>query len=511
MSARSRAGWTSKSTSFQYAIIFRMSSWLSASKTITSGASLLSEPQKPTVRRPAAFSPSFHHWRDLAVRSTSPSCQRGSFFTNAMKSMGGPPCAPSGLAPGRASGDGLGSPDRAPWAHGYDPRAVPRSLHEEGLRAPRHGGPRRRAAGDARVGRLRRHARALQHGEGPRQGEEPGARPARGALDPGPRQPLPLRAGARADRRGDGEGRRRAHRRAREEVPRPGQVPVPAPGRGARHVQGGARERAGDVSLASRPRGAVEERAMAEPAVATTGRRWVFEGRELTMPVVVRDAASAAATYLVPSAAARRLLPGAELEVVELLPGRALFSIAAIDYRDNDLGDYHEVSLALFVRARSDRAGVPYLGTALEFLRNRVATWIWKLPVDQRFTCAAGRGIWGFPKSVEQIAFEDVDGRRRCRLVMDGRHVLTFSVSRGGGRTLPVAAMATYTYIDGVLHRTPFVSGATGVGIHLGGAELLLGDHPLAAELGSLGLPKGALMSVWMEHSHGRFEAPAPC
>ena len=229
------------------------------------------------------------------------------------------------------------------------------------------------------------------------------------------------------------------------------------------------------------------------------------------MPVVVRDAASAAATYLVPSAAARRLLPGPELDVVELLPGRALFSIAAIDYRDNDLGDYNEVSLALFVRPRGERAGVPYLSPALDFVRNRVATYIWKLPVDQRFTCAAGRGIWGFPKSVEQIAFEEVGGRRRCRLVMDGRHVLTFSVSRGGGRTLPDAAMATYTYIDGVLHRTPFVTGATGVGIHLGGAELVLGDHPLAAELGSLGLPKGALMSVWMEHSHGRFEAPAPC
>ena len=250
---------------------------------------------------------------------------------------------------------------------------------------------------------------------------------------------------------------------------------------------------------------------MAEPAVATAGRRWLFEGREVTMPVAVRDAASAAATYLVPSAAARRLLPGPELEVVEPLPGRALFSIAAIDYRDNDLGDYNEVSLALFVRPRGERAGVPYLSPALDFVRNRVATYIWKLPVDQRFTCAAGHGIWGFPKSVEQIAFEDVGGRRRCRLVMDGRHVLTFSVSRGGGRTLPDAAMATYTYIDGVLHRTPFVSGAIGVGIHLGGAELVLGDHPVADELRSLGLPKGALMSVWMEHSHGRFEAPAPC
>src|SRR5207247_7417511 len=115
-----------------------------------------------------------------------------------------------------------------------------------------------------------------------------------------------------------------------------------------------------------------------------------------------------------------------------------------------------------------------------------------------------------FPKSLERIAYAEVGGRRRVRVVMDGRHVLTFSVSRGGGRPLPDAAMATYTYIDGVLHRTPFVTGATGVGIHLGGAELVLGEHPLDAELGRLGLPKGALMSVWMGLSHGRFGGAAP-
>ena len=118
---------------------------------------------------------------------------------------------------------------------------------------------------------------------------------------------------------------------------------------------------------------------MSSPA-AGTARRYVFEGREVTMPVVVRDAASAAATYLVPTAAARRLLPSPALDVVELLPGRALFSIACIDYRDNDLGDYNEVSLAFFVRERGAPAGVPYLGTVVDFVRNRVATWIWKFP-----------------------------------------------------------------------------------------------------------------------------------
>jgi hypothetical protein len=236
---------------------------------------------------------------------------------------------------------------------------------------------------------------------------------------------------------------------------------------------------------------------------------WVFQGREVTMPVVVRDAASMAATYLVSAEAARRLLPGPELDVVELLPGRALFSVACIAYRDNDLGDYHEVSLAFFVRERSAAAGVPYVGAALDLVRNRLATWIWKLPVNQSFTCEAGRGIWGFPKTVERIDFDEPAGRWRCRLTMDGRHVLTFSVPRGGGRTLPDAEVATYSWIDDVLHRTRFTSGARDVGIHLGGAELELGDHPLAAELHALGLPRRALVSVSMGHMHATFAAPA--
>jgi len=236
--------------------------------------------------------------------------------------------------------------------------------------------------------------------------------------------------------------------------------------------------------------------------------RRVFQGREVHLPVVVRDAASGAATYLVRASAARRLLPDPELEVTELLPGRALLVIACIDYRDNDLGDYNEVSLALFVRRRGEPAGLPWLGTALALAQNRIATYIYRLPVDQSFTCDVGRGVWGFPKSVEQIDFTDAEGRRSCRLVMDGRHVLTLSVPRGGTRRLPDAPMITYSYIDGVLHRTRFVSGAEGVGIRLGGARLELGDHPIAHELRALGLPRRALMTVWMEHSHGRFEAP---
>ncbi|MGB8331838.1 MAG: hypothetical protein WCE62_17055, partial [Polyangiales bacterium] len=96
---------------------------------------------------------------------------------------------------------------------------------------------------------------------------------------------------------------------------------------------------------------------------------YFIEGRTVTMPCVVRDARSATGTWLVSSRAARTLLPGPELEIAEVLPGRGLLSIACIDYLDNDLGDYNEVSIAVFVRKRGDRKGVPFVGPVFDLMR----------------------------------------------------------------------------------------------------------------------------------------------
>jgi hypothetical protein len=250
---------------------------------------------------------------------------------------------------------------------------------------------------------------------------------------------------------------------------------------------------------------------MTTAAVPSSGSAsYTFQGREVTMPVEVRDASSAAATYLVDAAVARTLLPSPDLDVVELLPGRALFSIAAIDYRDNDLGDYNEISLAFFVRERGAPRGVPYLGTLVDFLRGNVATYIWKLPVNQSFTRDAGAGIWGFPKTVDVIDFDDAAHRRRARLVMAGRSVLTFSTLARGTRTLPDAPTTTYTMVNGRLHRTQFTMGSREVGFAVGGAERTHGDHPNADDLRRVGLPERALITKWLGKQHARVGPPQP-
>lgn len=52
-----------------------------------------------------------------------------------------------------------------------------------------------------------------------------------------------------------------------------------------------------------------------------------------------------------------------------------------------------------------------------------------------------------------------------------------------------------YSHIDGVTRCTRWEMRPSGMRARVGGAELKLGDHEIAAELRSLGLPRRALMS----------------
>ena len=97
---------------------------------------------------------------------------------------------------------------------------------------------------------------------------------------------------------------------------------------------------------------------------------------------------------------------------------------------------------------------------------------------------------------------------------MGGQHVCTLTVPRGAvaaeAAAEPPMQGITYTYINGVPHRTRFTTGGTGTVVTAGGEglRLTLGTHPLADELRGLGLPSAPVMSSWTEHMCGTFETP---
>ncbi len=246
---------------------------------------------------------------------------------------------------------------------------------------------------------------------------------------------------------------------------------------------------------------------MSTERATETHKEVVVQERTVKLPVEVRDASSISASFLVPTDAVRRLLVDVpRLEVISLLPGRTLCTLAGIEYRDNDLGTYNEVGVVFFVRARAERG---LGGGVVDLVRGRASAYIHRLPVTTDFSCAAGREIWGFPKFVAEIRFREDGGRRSVTLDAEGEHVFTLGVDcRPGRRGYEETQLAAFSCLGGVPRRTRFVSSGEGVGFRLGGATLELGEHPLAEELRSLGLPRRALTCARVDHMRMRFQAP---
>ncbi|MEN8158551.1 MAG: acetoacetate decarboxylase family protein [Myxococcota bacterium] len=235
-----------------------------------------------------------------------------------------------------------------------------------------------------------------------------------------------------------------------------------------------------------------------------------IQGRKVTFPVEVRDASGAIAGFLVSSRAANRLV-GDAFEIVSFLPGRTLFMLGCIDYKDNDLGDYNEVAMNFFVRRKGASRGVPYLGAWLGLGKGGLPSYSWKMPVNPSFTRDAGAIIWGFPKTIERIDFDySREGRFHALLEMDGKKVFEIDLPRGGDKERPAGPSIAYSYIEGVPHVTRFTQQTSELGAGGGkGVELRLGSHPIADDLRSLGLPKKPLMTTWAGKMVMSFGPPA--
>ena len=205
-------------------------------------------------------------------------------------------------------------------------------------------------------------------------------------------------------------------------------------------------------------------------------------GKDVALPVEVRSASASMATWLVPAARVTGLIRDSGLVPYGPIPGRALVSVGLITYVDSDLGSYNEFALAAVVK----RDGV-------------VATLIHQLPVDQEFTLAAGREIWGFPKFLTTSTIETgPSGTTGTLDTTDGQRILALSLKRG---LMPVPSreveLDTYSFMDGVLRRTPFTMRSQDTKARPGGATLTLGHgHLMADELRSLGLDRTRALSV---------------
>ncbi len=209
-------------------------------------------------------------------------------------------------------------------------------------------------------------------------------------------------------------------------------------------------------------------------------------GSTITTPVEIREARSWFSTFAVPYRAARDLIAYSGLEPAPLPGGRTLASLGFVRYIDGDLGPYHEFVVALIVR-RPGGAD-----------RKDTGAFIHQLPVNQPFTCAAGRDIWGFPKFVTDIDIDEGVRRDTATLVIDGASAVRLSIAHGVPTRMPDTNLDAYSWADGTLRCTPWRLDGEGSRGRPGGARVELGTGLIADELRVLGFPRRAIMSGTM-------------
>lgn len=216
-------------------------------------------------------------------------------------------------------------------------------------------------------------------------------------------------------------------------------------------------------------------------------------GREVAIPVEIRSARSWFASFAVPTAAAQRVVAPAGLELARLPGGRSMLSLAFIRYIDGDLDPYNEVAVAFLV---ADPTGGKGKGA-----------YIHRLPVNQEFTCAAGREIWGFPKFVTPIEINEESRADRAVLTVDDAMALTMTLRRGIPAPMRSTALDAFSFREGLLRRTRWELRGSASRMRFGGARVELGTGEIADELRGLGLPKRAFMSGCIGEVQMTFQA----
>ena len=219
-------------------------------------------------------------------------------------------------------------------------------------------------------------------------------------------------------------------------------------------------------------------------------------GHEVTLPLHYKNWKWMMATFTVPAKQVQKLLP-LRLKPILASPGKALISFGAFEYPEvSDLDPYDEFVISIPVQY-DPFVNIPFLPLFFDPLFPQIAykkgaNYIYHLPVTTEESYKAGSEIWGFPKVVREIKFEENEITKSCRLINKGKEVLHLEIKK-----VPVSknkkdfTYCSYTKKDAQLLKTCIhANGNYGIKKIIGEASVKFGTGEIADEMKKLNLSK---------------------
>ena len=237
--------------------------------------------------------------------------------------------------------------------------------------------------------------------------------------------------------------------------------------------------------------------------------RYLIDGKEITLPVHVNAASMLMNVFTVDSRVAQQLIADSGFRVVEIWPGKALMQLLAVDYRENDLGDYNEAAISFPVTTPGHSRPLPLIGAMWRMMRGKLCNYIYRMPVNQDFTTHAGRFIWGFPKWVTDVDIQFGEERAEGCFRDDGQLVFKIAAKAGGNSKAAAQEAPSLAIRNHQAWKTVGITEGEGLTFSMGGDIPEIGDqHPLARQLRALGLPKKPMCSISIKEAKMVFEGP---
>jgi hypothetical protein len=207
-----------------------------------------------------------------------------------------------------------------------------------------------------------------------------------------------------------------------------------------------------------------------------------WQDGSVPLPTFYYDAMAIHASFLASADRVRPFLPSPRLHPFRVAPGRCAVALAALSYRETDLGPYNEVLIG--IPCTLDEHSPQFTGI-LRSLPDVPMIYVHRLPVTTEIARGPGVHFLAAPKFLADITFEETEEWVRCRLAEKGTDILTLEVQKGELEPAGRWSVSFLTARDGHLLRLGWVeSEQRKRESHASSdARLELGPHPIAEEL----------------------------